>query len=257
MPWLVGRLSDAERQLGIEEVLQIMKRFLSGSVCAAVSASIAVAAAISVPRAAIAQTVTIDGQPVSGAVARAGNLMIPFRAPMEHIGATVNYDKPTATASMGGQQLVQITTGDTNATIRGNPRLLATAPQLVNGVEYVPVNVLSGICGATVAYSGDRRTATITHCTLAGLNRVALAAPSIAAPAVPPVAAPSFNWLPWLIGLLCLLALLALIAWYLNRRQRTVLTTNVYSQTGRVAPETTPGAPPTGRSVIDDPKTRP
>lgn len=234
-----------------------MKRFLSRSVCAAISASIAVAAAISPPRAAIAAMVTLDGQPVTGVVARAGNLLIPFRAPMEHIGATVNYDKPNATANMAGQQLVRITTGDTNASIRGTPRVLTVAPALVNGVEYVPVNVLTGICGATVAYSGDRQSATITHCTLAGLNRVALAAPSIAAPAVP-VAAPSFNFWPWLIGLLCLLALLALIAWWLNRRQRTILTTNIYSQTGRVAGETTPGAPPTtGRGIIDDPKSRP
>lgn len=229
-----------------------MKRFLSGSICAIVSVSFAIAAVISTPNAAIAATVTLDGQPVSSVVSHAGSLLIPFRAPMEHIGATVDYNRPTSTASMGGQQLVTVNNGDTSATIRGNPRQLPVAPSLINGLTYVPVDVLSAICGAQVVYSADRQSATVNNCTLAGVNAAA------AQPAVPPVAAPAApNFWPWLIGLLILLALLGLIAWMLSRR-KTVLTTNVYSQTGRVAPETTPGAPSTTtRTTLDDPKNRP
>jgi hypothetical protein len=236
-----------------------MKRFLSGWVCALGSVSIALVA-IATPQAALAATVTLDGQPVTSVISHAGNLLIPFRAPMERIGATVDYNKPTATATLPhGQQLVTVSTGDTNATIRGNPRVLSIAPSLINGETYVPVDVLSSICGAHVAYSADRQSATVTGCTLAGLNAAALHAPAVNAPAIPPVAAPAApNLWPWIIGLLILLALLGLIAWLLSRR-KTIVTTNVYSQTGRVAGETTPGAPRTtpARGTLDDPKTRP
>ena len=168
---------------------------------------------------------------------------------MEHIGAVVDYNKPTATATMGGTQLVTINTGDTNATIRSKPTQLSVAPELINGMAFVPVDMLAGICGARVNYSADRQSATVTGCTLAGLNAAASALPGPA-----PVAATARpNFWPWLIGLLILAALIGLIAWLLRRREREIVTTNVYSQSGRVAGETTPGAPRTGPGTVRRP----
>jgi hypothetical protein len=217
-----------------------MKRFLTASARAGVVGLAASAALTFTTLVAQAQTVTLDGTSVPSVVSRAGSLLIPFRAPMERLGATVDYNKPTATATMGGQQLVTINTGDTSATIRGNPTTLRVAPALIDGNAYVPVDVLSAICGARVTYSPNRQSATVNGCTLAGLNAAASALP---APAAAPAAAPNF-W-PWLIGLILLALLIALIAWLLRRREKEVVTTNVYSQTGRVAGETTPGAPRT------------
>ncbi len=231
-----------------------MKRFLSGLVRTAVVASIATAFATSSALTARAASVTLDGVPVSSVQSEAGHLLIPFRAPMQHIGAVVNYSKPTATASMGGHQLVTIHTGNTAASIRGNPTVLSVAPALIHGMAYVPVDALHGICGAHVVYGIGGQSATVTNCTLVGLNRIAATLPQPAAVPVPAApAAPNF-W-PWLIGLLILAALIGLIAWLLSRRQREIVTTNVYSQTGRVAGETTPGAPPVRGP--DDPTRRP
>ncbi len=192
---------------------------------------IAAFALVSMTRVASAQSVTLDGQPVSGVAMHNGVLLVPFRAPMESVGATVDWNNPTATASLHGQQLVTVTVGSRNEVVKGTTHTLPVAPQLVHNLSYVPVDALAAICGARVVYSSDRRSATVTNCNLVGINRVAAAAPVALPTAVPvplaaaPPPAPSFNWLPWLIGLLILGAL---ALWLLNR-QRTVYSTNVTS----------------------------
>jgi hypothetical protein len=77
------------------------------------------------PIAANAAAVSIDGRPVSGVVADHGHLMVPFRAPLEAIGANV-----------------------------------------------IPVEMLADISHATVTYSADRQSATVTDWDLAGVNDV-------------------------------------------------------------------------------------
>ncbi len=121
-----------------------------------------------------AATVTIDGAPVTGVVAKAGHLMVPFRAPLESIGAKVNWDPASsvASATYNGGDLVQVTVGSTDALVTDTPKTLSVAPVLENGLAYIPVETLADISHATVAYSPDRQSATVTGWDLAGVNDV-------------------------------------------------------------------------------------
>jgi hypothetical protein len=130
------------------------------------------AAFVAVPALASAATVTIDGIPIPDAVAQGGDLLVPFRAPMEQIGATVDWTDPVATASMGDQQLVQVTIGKTESLLYGNPHTLSVAPVLVNNLSYVPVELLADISHATVTYSADKTSAAVTNFDLAGISDV-------------------------------------------------------------------------------------
>jgi hypothetical protein len=124
--------------------------------------------------AASAATVTIDGQPVSDVVSKDGHLMVPFRAPLESLGATVAWDDATsvASATYNGAQLVQVTIGNTQALVTSQPRTMRVAPVLENHLAYIPVETLADISHATVAYSTDGQSATVTGWDLAGVTDV-------------------------------------------------------------------------------------
>jgi hypothetical protein len=123
---------------------------------------------------AMAATVSIDGQPVTDVVPKDGHLMVPFRAPLEALGATVAWDDASnvASATYNGAELVRVTMDSTAATVTGNPRTLSVAPVLENHVAYIPVEMLADISHATVLYSPDHQTATVTGWDLAGVNDV-------------------------------------------------------------------------------------
>jgi hypothetical protein len=123
--------------------------------------------------AASAATVTINGTPVKPVYERSGHLLVPFRAPMEQLGAKVDWQAPTATATMNGEQLVTIHIDDSNATIKGNPRKLSVAPELIDNLAYVPVEALADISNAKVEYASDRHSATVTNWDLAGISAIA------------------------------------------------------------------------------------
>jgi hypothetical protein len=143
-----------------------MRRF---TIAASLLASVAF-----VPSLALAASVTIDGQPVSGAVAKDGHLMVPFRAPLEAIGATVAWDDATsvASATYDNAQLVTVKIGSTEATVTGTSKDLSVAPVLENHLAYIPVEMLGDISHAKVTYSPDRRSATVTDWDLAGVNDI-------------------------------------------------------------------------------------
>ena len=124
------------------------------------------------PTLAVAASVTIDGQPVSGAVSEDGHLMVPFRAPLEAIGAKVAWDDATsiASASDATGQLVTVKIGSTEATVRASTKDLSVAPVLENHTAYIPVEMLADISHAQVAYSADRTSAAVTNWDLAGVN---------------------------------------------------------------------------------------
>ena len=128
--------------------------------------------AMALPLAAAAESVTIDGTNVQNVVARNHHLLIPFRAPMEQLGATVQWANPTATASMNGGELMKVNVGDVNGTIQGNPHQMSVPPELIDGLAYIPVEVLGDISRATVVYSPDRTSATVTNFDLAGVESV-------------------------------------------------------------------------------------
>jgi hypothetical protein len=110
-------------------------------------AALAVSCAVSKPAAAEAALVTIDGARVSGVVARAGHLLVPLRAPMKAVGATVDWSDATQTgrAISNGRELVRVKVGEEIAYIDGNAKNLTVAPVLIHHAEYVPVEMLPQI----------------------------------------------------------------------------------------------------------------
>jgi hypothetical protein len=128
------------------------------------------------PVAASAAVVTIDGTPVADVIVREGHVLVPFRAPMEQIGATVDWSDATqtGTASISGREVVRAIIGRPTAYIEGYPKELTVAPVLIEPqhLEYVPVEVLPQISHAKMDLSPDGNTVTITNFDLAGVNDV-------------------------------------------------------------------------------------
>jgi hypothetical protein len=137
-----------------------------------------------------AATVTIDGAPVTGVVLHEGHLMVPFRAPMQQIGATVVWTNSvqTGVASASGKELIRTKIGSKTAVISGAPKVITVAPVLIEPqhLEYIPVEVLPEISAAKLTISADGSTATITHFDLVGVNA---SGPAAAVAAVPAAAA--------------------------------------------------------------------
>jgi hypothetical protein len=121
-----------------------------------------------------AATVTIDGQPVTDAFLKDGHLMIPFREPLEALGATVSWSDATniASAELNGAQLVTVKIGSTEATVTSHPRTLRAAPVLENHLAYIPVETLQDISYASVQYAPDGQSARVSGWDLAGINDV-------------------------------------------------------------------------------------
>jgi Copper amine oxidase N-terminal domain len=138
-------------------------------------AGMSLAGLFALPLAAVAATVTIDGKPVDGAISQAGAILIPFRVPMEQIGAVVVWSDgdQSGVASLNGTELIRTKIGDPTAYIRGNAKALTAAPVLVDKLEFVPVEILPEISSATVAYSPDHQTATVTSFDSAGIDATA------------------------------------------------------------------------------------
>jgi hypothetical protein len=142
-----------------------------------------------------AATVTIDGAPVTGVVLHEGHLLVPFRAPMQQIGATVVWTNSvqTGVASASGKELIRTKIGSKTAVINGAPKVITVAPVLIEPqhLEYIPVEVLPEISAAKLTISADGSTATITHFDLVGVNAAGAAAAAVAAaPAASVTAAP-------------------------------------------------------------------
>jgi hypothetical protein len=80
-----------------------------------------------------AATVTIDGAPVTGVVLHEGHLLVPFRAPMQQIGATVVWTNSvqTGVASASGKELIRTKIGSKTAVINGAPKVITVAPVLI------------------------------------------------------------------------------------------------------------------------------
>jgi hypothetical protein len=126
--------------------------------------------------------VTIDGAPVAGAIIHEGHILVPFRAPMEQLGAVVVWsdtDK-TGTATMSGHELVRAIVDSQTAYIDGYAKVLTVAPVLIEPqhLEYVPVEVLPQISNAQLTVAPDNSSATITNFDLAGVNAIGSGAAS-------------------------------------------------------------------------------
>ncbi|MGD0471795.1 MAG: stalk domain-containing protein [Candidatus Velthaea sp.] len=136
-----------------------------------------------------AATVTIDGAPVTGTILHEGHLMVPFRAPMQQIGATVVWtDKvKTGVASAQGHELIRTAIGSKTVVIKGAPKVITVAPALIEPqhLEYIPVEILPQISRAKLTFSPDRKSAVITNFDLGGVAAAAAAAAAVVAAAAP------------------------------------------------------------------------
>ena len=124
--------------------------------------------------AAVAATiVTLNGTPVDGALNQGGHIIVPLRAPMEAVGGKVDWSDTTQTgvaSTSAGDVLLSATVGSQTVLVVGHPVAVDVSPQLVNGLEYVPVEMLAEISNATVTYVPDRSSATVTGFDLNGLR---------------------------------------------------------------------------------------
>ena len=123
--------------------------------------------------AAAASILTLNGTPVDGALNQNGHIIVPLRAPMEAVGGKVDWSDASQTGvahSPTGEELISATVGNETVLVTGNPVSVDVAPQLVNGVEYVPVEMLAEISSATVTYAPDRSSATVTGFDINGLR---------------------------------------------------------------------------------------
>lgn len=159
-----------------------------------------------------AAIVTINGVPVSGAIAQEGHILVPFRAPMEQLGAVVVWSdtEQRGIAIFSGHELVRTTVGSSTAYIVGYPKVLTVAPVLIEPqhLEYVPVEMLPQISNAQLTLATDGSSATITGFDLAGVNAIGSGAASN-----DPGGKVLLVWL-WLLplsGILCLAAYVVVI----------------------------------------------
>lgn len=93
-----------------------------------------------------------------------GRVMVPIRAIMEALGATVSWEAETQTVNAqkpGFTFLMSI--GEWFAFANGNQIILDVPAIIENGRTLVPVRVISESLGATVNWDGTSRTVTITY----------------------------------------------------------------------------------------------
>ncbi|MFZ5817123.1 MAG: stalk domain-containing protein [Bacillota bacterium] len=87
-------------------------------------------------------------------VIRESRVLVPMRAYLEALGATVDWQPPdTVTARMKGRS-VQLKIGSTTALVDGQPHQLDVPAQLIEDRTYLPLRFLSEGLGAQVDYDG-------------------------------------------------------------------------------------------------------
>jgi len=155
--------------------------------------------------------VYVNGQPTNvPAIVRGSQVFVPVRGVFEKLHAAVTYTPPqSVVARKGKADLVRLTLGSGDATVKGSPRTLATAPFLSGGRAFVPLRLLSEAAGASVAYSAAPREVRIVS------PQAAVAAAP--APSSAPVA--RHHGIPWWVWLLIALVLLALLFALMPRRK--------------------------------------
>lgn len=81
--------------------------------------------------------------------------MVPLRIISEELGAGVQFDKKTQTITLTHRaQEVKVTIGSKLANVNGDPKTLQVAPQVVDGVTYVPIRFVGEALGAAINYKG-------------------------------------------------------------------------------------------------------
>ena len=95
---------------------------------------------------------------VLGALVRNGVILVPIRSMFEQMGATVTWDQPALTVTVGKPGAkVRVTVGRPEVTINGESRPLDVPPEIYQGAVVVPIRVISEGMGAYVQWVPDRR----------------------------------------------------------------------------------------------------
>jgi len=83
-----------------------------------------------------------------------GNVLVPFRAIFQSLGATVKWNNSTqmVTATREGTTII-LTMGSKIAYVNGAPITLSAAPQLINGSTMVPIRFVSEALGGMVEWN--------------------------------------------------------------------------------------------------------
>lgn len=93
-----------------------------------------------------------------------GRTLVPVRAIFEAIGATVDWDSATSTATgVRGDTTVVIQIDNTTAYVNGEARVLDVPAQLINGRTMVPARFISEAMDCDVTWDGDTGTAAVAY----------------------------------------------------------------------------------------------
>lgn len=116
--------------------------------------------------------------------------LVPLRAIFEKLGATVEWDQSTQTATAtNGTDEVRITLNSTTAYVNGEAEVLDVPAMAVDGRTLVPVRFVSEALDAQVEWLQDTQTVRIT--TLSGTGSTAADATTPPAPTPTPTSTPS------------------------------------------------------------------
>lgn len=131
-----------------------MARICKRSVTAA---TVALALGAVPSRAADAPVVTVNGVAITFVgqppVSQSGRLLVPLRGVLEKIGATVRYSGPTKTVDASrGDTRIELTLGQTAATVNGKSVTLDVPAQALAGTTLVPLRFVAEALGADVRY---------------------------------------------------------------------------------------------------------
>lgn len=92
-----------------------------------------------------------------------GFTLAPLRAIFERMGATVEWDDTTKTATgRKGGTTVKLSIGDRTAYVNGKPIVLDQPAQLINGFTMAPARFVGETFGGNVSWDGDLRMVRIT-----------------------------------------------------------------------------------------------
>ena len=122
-------------------------------------------------------TVDVNGAPMSFTappLIQAGRVFVPLRGIFERLGAAVDYQNGTITAT-GNGRAVMVRIGSTQATIDDRQETVDSAPFIVGATTYVPLRFISQALGAGVDYDSGNRIVSIQ---LQGQSQPASVAPA-------------------------------------------------------------------------------
>jgi internalin A len=117
-------------------------------------------------------SVNVNGKTVQfsqAPIIKDGRTLVPLRAILESLGATVNWDQATQTvkATTTSGVTIMLTIGNSVASV-GNTTIgtayanLDVAPQVINGSTLVPVRFIGESTGADVSWDGTTSTVSVT-----------------------------------------------------------------------------------------------